>query len=188
MNKDIYAEDITLSELREVADSMGLKELKSFTTKQSLITVIELLKEKKDESEKLKEVVEVVEIAEKTETAVEPNEPNVIVAHTSKKEIMRLRLEGQPKKTLFLPLEGKEIEGEVAYDKKKKQWQVVSGTCESCIINGFVTYVPKGKYWEVPEQVFEVFKESQTSTQRAGQEMLMNRINPETGTPVSERL
>ena len=185
MNKDIYAEDITLSELREVADSMGLKELKSFTTKQSLITVIELLKEKKDESEKLKEVVE---IAEKTETAVEPNEPNVIVAHTSKKEIMRLRLEGQPKKTLFLPLEGKEIEGEVAYDKKKKQWQVVSGTCESCIINGFVTYVPKGKYWEVPEQVFEVFKESQTSTQRAGQEMLMNRINPETGTPVSERL
>ena len=185
MNKDIYAEDITLSELREVADSMGLKELKSFTTKQSLITVIELLKEKKDESEKPKEVVE---IAEKTETAVEPNEPNVIVAHTSKKEIMRLKLEKQPKKTLFLPLEGKEIEGEVAYDKKKKQWQVVSGTCESCIINGFVTYVPKGKYWEVPEQVFEVFKESQTSTQRAGQEMLMNRINPETGTPVSERL
>ena len=187
MNKDIYAEDITLSELREVADSMGLKELKSFTTKQSLITVIELLKEKKDESEKPKEVAEV---AEKTETAVdsEPDESNVIVAHTSKKEIMRLRLEGQPKKTLFLPLEGKEIEGEVAYDKKKKQWQVVSGTCESCIINGFVTYVPKGKYWEVPEQVFEVFKESQTSTQRAGQEMLMNRINPETGTPVSERL
>lgn len=72
-------------------------------------------------------------------------------AHLGKAEIMRRKLEAQPKVAIMIPLSP----GEVA------------GSTESVILNGHRYNIRKGEYVHVPEQVAQVIMESQQMTQQA---------------------
>jgi hypothetical protein len=108
----------------------------------------------------------------------------------TKAEIMRDKLEKQPKVRFFLPLTGEEKAGVVreVMVKGRKEQVVVSGAVEVVQLNGFKTFVPKGRFVELPQQVADVLSESMMATQQAGADLLIDRVDPKTGQPVQNQL
>lgn len=110
--------------------------------------------------------------------------------YTSKRKVMYDLLSKQPKKTIFLPLEGKETRGsiKVAYPDGKRvhlQDQAYTirgderveqvGTCFPVTLNGCKTLVPKGIAVEVPLYVHDTLSRSFNMTASAGEAYKIER-------------
>jgi len=166
---------LTVKDLREVVIKLGMPEedAENFETKKPLIATINTLRAQK--------VVETL-----GELKKEKEE------HLSKAERMRAILMKQRKIRILIPLQGKEKPGVInwVYNKvtKRKEQVYVSGAYTPVQINGFKWLVPHGKYDEVPEQIADIISESQNITAEAGKEYLIDRIDPDTGKPVRDKL
>ena len=79
----------------------------------------------------------------------------------TKAEIMRAKLEKQPKVRFFLPLVGAEKPGVIREVMKHGRMEqvVVSGAVETVQLNGFKTFIPKGRFVEIPQQVADVLSD-----------------------------
>jgi len=174
-------EEKTLKELKEELKGLGFTNVDIFTTKTQVQTTIDALKSKP------KETVTTINpsINPKEEKKIEKNWEN-------KAEQMRIKLEGQPKVRILVPLEGKETQGVVrlVYNEKKKRQEQkhISGAVQPVTLNGFMYLVPKGMYVEVPEQVAQVIQDKFNQTNEAGKDILIDRIDPETGRSVADQL
>jgi len=171
-------EDLTklsVRELREVIVKLGMSEsdAEQFETKKPLIAAINTLR-----------ALKVKETPGQLKREKEQ--------YLSKAERMRERLMKQPKVRILVPLGVGEKPGVIkwVYNKKtKREEQVyVKGAYLPVQLNGFKILVAKGVYQEVPQQVADVISESQHMTSEAGRAFLIDRIDPETGKPVRDRL
>jgi len=170
-------EDLTklsLKELREIIVGLGMskEDAELFESKKPLIAAINTLRAQKEPSAgQLKKEKE---------------------AYLSKAERMRQHLAKQPKVRILVPLGIGEKPGVIkwVYNKKTKRREQVyiKGAYLPVQLNGFKILVAKGVYQEVPQQVADVISESQHMTSEAGKAFLIDRIDPETGVPVRERL
>lgn len=169
-------EKLSVRDLREVVVKLGMPEedAENFGTKKPLIATINTLRAQKvvESSGELKK--------EKEE-------------YLSKAERMRAILMKQPRKRTLIPLEGAdETPGVVkwVYNKvtKRKEQVYVSGAYTPVQINGFKWLVPHGKYVDLPEQIADMISDAQGMTVEAGRAYLIDRIDPKTGKPVSDRL
>ena len=173
----------TAKELKAELVELGMpaEEVDAFNSKAQLLSVINTMKAKK--------VVERVDTLEEKETPKEAKE--FAYLYNSKAEIMRNRLNGQPKIRILLPLSGDEKPGVVDWrtDKHGHQYQyVVSGSYETVQLNGCKWIIPKGVYYDVPEQIADVLNKSYEQTMKAGAEVSMDRIDNKTGRPMSDIL
>lgn len=178
---DQKLEELTVKELRAKAVEMGLPEadVKLFKTKAVLIATINTIKSK-----------EVVDLNPPESPAqVKKDQEHYL----TKAEKMRDLLDKQPKVRVKIPLDigGKEKPGvlqEFKDKKGRKQWRHVSGAVETVTLNGCKTLIPKGRYWEVPQQVADVLADAEEQTNRAGEAFSVDRIDPKTGRPVRDQL
>jgi len=177
--KEKKLEEMTVKELRAevVARGMSEKDAEDFTTKKPLINTINTLIGKEN-----------VATLEDRETKVEKKRSDQ--RWLSKAERMRDKLSKQPKIRFFVPLAHPEKIGKVKKVKIKGRMETVhvSGAIETVTLNGYKTIIPKGRFVEIPEQVAEVLAKSYQMTADAGKDMLADRIDEETGKPVSDRL
>jgi hypothetical protein len=185
MSDKQISEEMSIKELRQEAVKAGMPEadVEKLPSKGVIISVINTLKA----AGASKEVEKVPTIEEKPSPS---EEKQTNQKWKSKAEIMRDKLENQPKVRFFLPLTGEEKPGivrEVMVNGRKEQ-VVVGGAVEVVQLNGFKTFVPKGKFVDIPQQVADVLSESMMSTQQAGADLLIDRVDPKTGLPVRSQL
>lgn len=92
---------------------------------------------------------------------------------------------------VLVPLEGKERIGVVKLQyspKEKRDIQVhVSGSVQVVTQNGARYLIPKGKYVEVPDTIADVIQE-RFQPSEIGQELSVDREDPETGKPIKDQL
>ena len=169
---------LTVRDLREVVIKLGMpeEEAENFETKKPLIATINTLRAQK-----------VVETPGQLKKDKEE--------YLGKAERMRAILMEQVKKNpirILIPLEGDEKAGVInwVYNKntKRKEQVYISGAYTPVQINGFKWLVAHGKYEEVPKQIADMISDSQNMTSEAGKDYLVDRIDPETGKPVGDRL
>ncbi len=191
MNKD--KNELTKKELRESLVKLGTskEEADLFNTRDQLIAMIKVKSKEKVSS--LKE----------TESPAERRE--LKNKYTTKVDIMREKLANQSKIRIKLPLEGKEQVGVVKRvcelsketlknmnltmsEKNKFDTVHISGAVEPVTLNGYRTFVPKGIYFEVPEQVADSLDEADRNTSSAGKDILFDRFDEETGRTVKESM
>lgn len=169
-------EEKTLKEL--IAELVGLgmpeEQAKKLQSKEVATAIIDTLKVNKP--------VEKVKTLEEIES---PTEKRAFESQwVSKATIMKERLLSQPKVKILLPLEGEEKQGVVEMRTNKHgetYQQLISGACETVILNGFKWIIPKGVYAEVPQQVADVIAKSYQQTQMAGSNISMDRVDEKTG-------
>jgi hypothetical protein len=171
----------TLKELQAELVELGMpkEDTEKLTTKAAVTATINVLK-----AVKAANTVDPVE-SPKEEKEVEKK-------WTTKRDIMRANLEAQPETQIMIPTEGKEKAGVVewVFDKKTKRMEQVhiSGAVQPVTLNGYRYLVPKGRMVKVPEQIAQVITESMEETRQAGQDLLIDRTDPETGRPVRDQL
>jgi len=175
-------EDKTLKDLQIEAVKLGIPEeaVKTFTNKAPLIVTINALKAK-----------EVVEKVSSLRDPLNPGEEKRTNKNWyTKAMIMRDQLDRQPKVRFFLPLEPKEKPGVVkkVMVKGRQETVHVSGAIETVTLNGYKEIIPKGVFYDVAQQIADILSESLLATQSAGKDFLADRIDPEMGGAVSERL
>lgn len=181
MNLPKSKDEITLKELQLFAIEKGIKNAEIFRTKDQLVAALDLIKEQ-------------VETPVATiNPPISPKEEKASVKHwENKAEKMRLILEKQPKVRILVPLEGKERQGVIQLFHNPKtnrdEQRIISGAIQPVTLNGYAYYVPKGMYVEVPEQIAKVIQDKFKQTSEAGENIRIDRIDPETGHPVSEQL
>lgn len=96
--------------------------------------------------------------------------------HKSKADRMRDQLAAQPQVQIFLSLEHGESAGNVEETEVNgRRVTKTSGTIEKFIMNGYVTYVPKGKPFLVAKQIAELLGQSQVDTANAGKNISIDR-------------
>lgn len=181
-NEGIDLESLTVKELQQEAVKLGMPEVdsKKFTIKAPLIATINALK--------------ATQVVKKVDTLTPPANPveekQVARKWRSKAEHMRSILDSQPKVRFFLPLEGKEKQGVVreVMIKGRKELVHVSGTIETVILNGYKTIIPKGQWVELPKQVADELANAYQMTSEAGRDLLLDRVDPNTGRTVREQL
>ena len=181
--EDKNLDEVTVEELRTRVIELGMSEEDAlvFRARKPLISTIKALRGKED-------------AAEKTFVAPEsPKERRLDDAKwQSKADKMREHLEKQPKVRIKIPLDigGKEEVGVVreVLRNGKKEWEHVSGGAQPVTLNGYTTWVPKGRYWEVPQQVADVIGETDRAAADAGKGLEIDRIDPKTGRPVRDQL
>ena len=103
---------------------------------------------------------------------------------------MAKHLEKQDKVRVLIPLEPKEKVGVVKEVKVRGilQYRHVSGAVWSKTFNGYKIILPKGVYTNVPEQIADNIAAELDQTQRAGESLKIDRIDPSTGRPVADQL
>lgn len=174
-NKKEDLTKLTVKDLREIVVKLGMPEddAENFETKKPLIVTINTLRAK---------------AAVDTPGQLKRDKKKYL----SKKEIMRAKLMKQPKIRILIPVEGEEKPGviKVVYDKKTKrnEQKFISGAYIPVQLNGFKYLVAKGVYQDVPKQIADVISESQNMTTEAGKPFLIDRKDPKTGKPVSDKL
>lgn len=177
-NTDIQA-------LRAEAVSLGLPEAAANTmTEEALGATITALKATK------------LSQPEPTQPVEAPSNPveekEVEVKWKNKAEHMRALLEKQPKVRILVPLEGQEKVGRVEWelsDKTKRQEQIhISGAVQPVTLNGYTYLVAKGVYVDVPQQIADVITAKLQQTTAAGQNLLLDREDPQTGRSVRDQL
>jgi len=125
------------------------------------------------------------------EEKLNPKEEKLIEQqYNSRKDIMRAKLEAQPQVPIFIPKADDKPAGIVkkVLVRGKTEYVKIGGETEEFINNGYVVIVPKGVQTTVPAQIFNQWAESVSATQRAGSEFSVDRIDPETGRRVGDRL
>jgi hypothetical protein len=110
--------------------------------------------------------------------------------YLSRRDIMRTKLESQPQVPIFIQKSDTEPAGVVKIVKVagKNEYVHVGGVVEVFTLNGYQVIVPKGVQAIVPLQIFQLWSDSMRLTQQAGSQFSVNRIDPATGQPVSNRL
>lgn len=187
----------TLRELREQAVGLGFpaEEAEKILAKSAMLAIIDTLKSKEIAE------AEVKNVESPKVTTLEPainsvEEKKITNTWVNKKEFMRNLLMDQVKEgkvgKILIPLNGKEKKGIVRWvtnPKNGKEEQVyVSGAIESIILNGFQYMIPKGIYVEVPERISQEVEQIFQQTAEAGANLLIDRVDPETGQSVRDRL
>lgn len=179
-------EEMTLAQLKEEAVKLGGTNLDSFKSREQMLTVIGMLQNKPAAvapNAQFAPVVPGLDDANKD-----------MKAWMGKRGIMMDKLWGQlesgQKTRVLLPLTGKEKPGIVRVLSKgnRKEFEPVSGAIWAKSFNGYTWMVPKGIYTDVPNQVADEIEREQVGTLSAGEQWDVNRIDPQTGRPVSERL
>lgn len=187
----------TLKDLRAEAVELGFpaEEAEKILAKSPMLAVLEVLRSK--QSPTLAETPKEVEKVATLEPKIDPVEEKRIEGRwKTKRQIMENLIMDQLKngKTgkILIPLSGKEKKGVVNWitnPKNGKQEQVyVTGAVQPVTLNGFQYLVPKGVYVEAPERIVEEVERSFQQTTAAGQEFLVDRIDPETGKSVRDQL
>lgn len=154
-------EDMTLSDLKLEAEKLGLDASK-FTNKAPLIASINALRMKPQP------VIDPF----KPELPVIDNATRDDQAYKNKARRMKEQLEKQPKVKFLVPLEPGEKKGSI----------------EVVIMNGYRMNILKGEFVDLPEQVAEDLARRYKLTSEAGKNLEIDRIDPNTGRPVSEQL
>jgi len=130
----------------------------------------------------------------KVATLNEPKDPKEEKATRekwlAKADKMSKHLHSQPKIRVLVPLEPNEKVGVVKEVKRRGiiQYQHIRGAVWSKTFNGYKVIVPKGVYYDVPEQIAENIANELNQTQHAGDHVRLDRTDPNTGRPVRERL
>lgn len=95
-----------------------------------------------------------------------------------------------PKVRIIIPCEGEEKPGviEEKIVDGKMQTVVVSGSVWSKTFNGYRVIVPKGVYCTVSEAIADNIAQEFNQVQESNKQFSIDRIDPETGRPVSEML
>ncbi len=175
--------ELSMNQLKDKAVELGLQQaaVKSFSNKASLIATIEALQGKKSEKK----------IDPDSSARLSPREQRETESGwRTKRERMREHLAKQPTVRILIPIEGKEKPGVIrkVMVGGREEWEQVSGAIKTVTLNGFKTLIPKGRYWEVPQQVAEVIAEGQQMTLEAGKSFDIERDDPKTGKPVADKL
>ena len=167
----------TTKELREELTALGMpvEDTEKLTTKAQIKAVINTLKAKNV----------IVDVA--------PNpkeEADTEKKWRSKADKMKAHLDAQPKVRVLIPLEGQEKPGVVKQMmvNGREETVVVSGSVWSKTFNGYKVTIPKGIYTEVAEQIADNISDEFSQTTHAGDQWLLDRIDPATGRPVRDRL
>jgi hypothetical protein len=176
---------LTVKQLREEAVKAGMpkEDAEKFEGKPPLIATINALR-----------AANAAKKVEKVKTLNPPEDPKeerlTERRWRGKAEKMRAKLEGQPKIRYFIPLEGEEKPGVVreVVVKGRKEFVHVSGAIETVQLNGYKTLIPKGRFVNLPQQVAEVLSASVENTQKAGEQFLATRPDPNTGKEVGDKL
>ena len=108
----------------------------------------------------------------------------------AKADKMAKHLDKQPKVRVLIPLEPNEKVGVVKEFRVKGilQYRYVSGAVWSKTFNGYRVILPKGVYTDAPEQIADNIAKELDQTQRAGEHLKIDRIDPNTGRPVRDQL
>ena len=109
----------------------------------------------------------------------------------TKAQAMQDHLMKQKKISILVPTEPHEKVGvvEERVGKDGRPYQVhISGAIITPQLNGFKFMIPKGRYYDVPEQIALVVSNSQQQTLSAGDHIAIDRIDERTGKPVSDAL
>jgi hypothetical protein len=171
-------EEKTVKQLREelVAHGFDEKAVAGMKTKDALIATLEALKSK--------------DVSTLNPPKDPKEEKSTEVAWQTKADRMARHLEKQPKVRVLIPLEPNEKVGVVKQVKVKGiiQYQHVSGAVWSKTFNGYRVVYPKGTYVDVPEQIADNIAKELDQTQRAGEHLKLDRIDPNTGRPVRDQL
>ena len=104
---------------------------------------------------------------------------------------MREILSKQPTIRMLVPLESGDRKGVVETTRDEKGLIVqkhISGSVHPVIQNGFTYLVPKGTYAEVPQQIAQMIEDKFSQESAAGAEWKADRIDPNTGKAVADRL
>ena len=169
----------TLKELKVEATALGVKDVDAFISKRQILAAMDSIKG-------------VQPVATINPTMNPKEEKKVEKKWENKAEAMRVKLEAQPKVRILVPLEGKETQGVVKsyYNEKTKRQEQkhISGAVQAVTLNGYMYLVPKGIYVEVAEQIAQVIQDKFNQTSEAGSNILIDRIDPETGRPVADQL
>lgn len=182
MEKPEELSDLTNKQLQEEVIKLGMPEqdAKAINTKSVLISMINTLKAK-DAS--------VVASVDK----VDPGEEKRVEKTWKNKAHRQWDLwDSQPKVRIMVPLSGREKKGFIRWEFNKfleREIPVhVSGAIQTVIENGAQFVIPKGEYLEVPQAVAKIIQDKFQQTSDAGRDLLADRMDPETGQPVSNRL
>lgn len=193
-------EQVGFKELKQELVNLGmpLEEVNLLKSTSQLNAVINTLKASKAKVEEIDndpqppitpKKEEKVASLEEVET---PNEKRMFEKeYQSKADRMRIKLEGQSKVRVLLPLEGEEKQGIVEWrtDARGVQRQVhLGGAIDQVMLNGYKFIIPKGVYYDVPQQIAEVLSTAYNQTQNAGANISLDRIDPRTGKRMSEIL
>ncbi len=132
-----------------------------------------------------------IEKVESLEEKPNPKEDKLIEQqYTSRKDIMRAKLEAQTQVPIFIPKPDDKPAGVVkkVLVRGKTEYVHVGGEVEVFTNNGYQVIVPKGVQTYVPLQIFNQWAEAVSATQKAGSEFSVDRIDPDTGRRVADRL
>lgn len=177
-------EESTLKQLQAEIVKVGMpqEDADKFTTKAPLIAALNALK-----------AVNLVRRVDTLDPVVSPKEEKKFEEHyRGKAEGMRAVLEAQSKVRIMIPLENKEKVGVIKWEynsRTKRDEQVyVSGAFHPFTNNGYLYLVPKGVYVSVPEQIAKGIEERFGQMSEISEKLLIDRIDPDTGRPVSAQL
>jgi len=178
----INLEEKTVKELREELVKLGMpvEDAEKLTTKAQIGVTINALK-----------AANVVKKVDSLEPKVDLKEEKQDEKRwQSKADRMAKHLEEQPKVRVLIPLDPQEEQGVVREIEIRgiKQYVHVSGAVWSKTFNGYKVVIPKGIYTKVPEQIADNISEEYNQTQHAGDQWLIDRVDPQTGKSVRSQL
>ena len=168
----------TGKQLREELVKLGIdkKAAEGIKTKEALIATLEALRSK--------------DVSTLNPPADPKEEKSIEQSWQGKADRMAKLLEKQPKVRVLIPLEPKEKVGVVKEVRERGtiQYRYVSGAVWSKTFNGYKVILPKGTYVTVPEQIADNIAKELDQTQRAGEHLKLDRIDPNTGRTVRSQL
>ena len=172
-------EEKTIKQLKEELTALGFstKALEGMKTKGALLATIEALKGEPVES--------------LTPTADPKEEKSTEVSWQTKADRMAKHLEKQTPVRVLVPLDSNEKVGEVKVVRNSRgilEYRYISGAVWSKTFNGYKVTIPKGTYFDVPEQIAKNIAREHDQTQSAGANIRLDRLDPRTGRKVSEQL
>lgn len=170
-------EEMTMGELKEEISALGQAGIATtLNTRSQALAVLAGLKANPGNPEN----VTLPKVEELTPPLNTISDREVNKAAISKTKRMEEKLNSQPKVQVFLALEGKERMGEVKETIVNGQRKIVTeGTVETVQLNGFTTYIPKGKPVLVPQQVAQELGQAQVETANAGKAFEIDRPDTE---------
>lgn len=178
-------EEMTNAQLVEEVVKLGMPEedAKKVPNKSVLISMINTLKAK-DASNK---------VQAGTDPVSTPTEDRRVEAQWRAKAKKQWDYwNSQPKTSILVPLSGQEKQGVIKWELDAALGvQVpkhVSGAIQTAIENGAQYVIPKGVYVDVPQPVAKLIQDKYQQTSQAGANIKADRMDPETGKPVSDRL
>ena len=183
-NKDLQEELVTLGLPQEEASKIN--------NKATLISMVNALKTKDAQIKEAQESAKTVDIAD-VPSEVRPGENMRVEKKWKSKAHKQWDLwDNSAKVRTMVPLNGREKPGVIRWELNKALGREVpvhvSGAIQTVIENGAQYVVPKGVMIDVPEPVAKLIEKKFYEIARAGEAIKADRLDPETGKPVLDRL